>query len=171
MSEEKTLIEKVKELVFEKETPKEEVKETPVELAEVTTADGVVLKYENLEAGTAIAVVDAEGVESPASGDYTLEDGTVIVTEEGAVVEVKEVEVEEKEEEELAEEVNPLEEKVTALESKLDEVLAKFETLSEGFAAFKAEPAEEEVKLSKKAVEVSSRENALQGIKNFRNKK
>ena len=33
------------------------------------------------------------------------------------------------------------------------------------------EPAEEEVKLSKKAVEVSSRENALQGIKNFRNKK
>ena len=170
MSKEKTLIDKVKDLVFEKETPKEEVKKVEIKLAEVTTADGVILKYENLDAGTAIVVVDAEGEESPASGDYTLEDGTVIVTAEGAVVEVKEVEVEEEEEAEME-----TEDPTADLKKELENVLSQFKALDEKFeaqakefAAFKSEPAVEEIKLSKKDVQISTRETALQGISKYR---
>jgi len=166
MEKEKTILEKVSALVFEKEEVKPEEKE--VELAEVTTADGLILKYENLESGTAIVVVDAEGVETPADGDYTLEDGSIIVTAEGAVVEVKEAVVEEKEEQEMEEVVNPNDARIDALESKLEEVIAKFSAYEEKFNEFSKQPAAEEIKLSKKDIRVTERTNTLKDLSKFR---
>ena len=162
---EKSLIEKVKDLVFEAETPTPEVE--TVELMEVKTADGAILKAENMEVGTPITLVDAEGMETPAEGDYTLEDGTVVKVAEGLIAEVVVAEIEEEEEQEM-EEVNPLEQKVADLTYKLDEVLSKFSSLNDAFEAFKSEPAKEEIKLSKKDVKLSSRESALDKLRKFK---
>ena len=167
MSEEKSIIDKVKDLVFETETTKvvEEVKE--IELMDVTTADGVVLRVESMEAGSSIVVV-ADDMESPANGEYTLEDGTVIKAEEGLISEVVVAEVEETEEQEMEEEVNPLEKDVADLKEAVATILEKFETLNENFSKLKDEPAEKEVKLSKKDVKVSAKADLLSGLKSFR---
>lgn len=62
-----------------------------VEVTEATLADGTTVHIK----GDAVFVVDAEGNETAApDGDHTLEDGTVITTKDGHVVEADaEVEV------------------------------------------------------------------------------
>lgn len=57
---------------------------------DATLADGTVVKVEPaIEEGATVVVVDSEGVENPApNGEHQLEDGSVIVTEGGVIIEV-----------------------------------------------------------------------------------
>lgn len=78
----KTIVDKIKLVLSGKtEEKKEEKEEKKVELAEVTTADGLVLFAEIFEAGQPIYVV-SEAVQVPApAGEYLLADGKKIVVE------------------------------------------------------------------------------------------
>jgi hypothetical protein len=164
MSETKSILEKVKELVFEEET----IAVAKIELMDVTTADGVILRTEEVVVGATITVVDAEGVEAPANGDYSLEDGTVIKTEEGVITEVVVAEIEEEEEQEMEAEANPLAKDVADLKEAVKSILVKFEALDMSFSKFKEEPAVEEVKLSKREIKISEKDNLLKSIANYR---
>ena len=116
----------------------QKVRELLVKLAKVTTDKGE-LSYEGeLEVGT--EVVDANGV-AVSDGDYTLEDGKIIVIKDGKVEAIKEEEVP-AEEEVLAEEEVPAEEPTVskadfdalkadfdALKAVVDELIAKVDEL------------------------------------------
>ena len=172
MDKEKTILEKVEALFLTEEKPVEEtvsveLEEEVVELAEAVTDKGVI-KYENLEEGAAIVLVLEDGTEEPANGEYTFEDGTVIVVKDGMLESVAEVVVEE---EEQSEEVNPLEQDVADLKEAVATILEKFTAYSESFEAFKKAPAKEEFKAPKKDVVISSKDNALNGLLKFRTKK
>jgi len=129
------IIEKVKELVF----GSEESKET---FSEAVLKNGVKIMTpgDEFEVGAEVLVV-GEGENTPApDGEHELEDGTVVITEDGKITEIKiaedvepevevEIETEEKEdemEEEVVEEVEEVEEdlkeKIKALEEKLKEM-------------------------------------------------
>lgn len=102
----------------------QKVRELLVKLAKVTTDKGE-LSYEgDLEVGT--EVVDANGV-AVADGDYTLEDGKIIVIKDGKVETIKES-VELKEEEAPAEEEVPAEEP-TVPKADFDALKADFDAL------------------------------------------
>jgi len=176
MSETKTIIEKVKALVFEDETPEVEAK-----FLDATTKDGVAIQIEGetLEVGAVVSIVTEEGNEVSGAATYVLDNGsTITVDEEGKISEVTEAVEEEDEaveeaemETETPEEVNPLEEKVANLESKLEEVLAKFsviEELKSKVEEFSKLPAEDEMENPKKDVKVSLRESNLDKLAKFR---
>ena len=95
----------------------QKVRELLVKLAKVTTDKGE-LSYEgDLEVGT--EVVDSDGV-AVADGDYTLEDGKIIVIKDGKVEAIKEAV--DLEEEEKAESLT-LGQKRDLLSAKLSEIL------------------------------------------------
>jgi len=173
MDKEKTILEKVEALLFKDEKPvvedtaKIELEEEVVELAEAVTDKGVV-KYENLDEGAAIVLVLEDGTEEPANGEYTFEDGTVIVVKDGMLESVAEVVVEE---EEQSEDANPLEQDVADLKEAVATILEKFTSHLESFEAFKKAPVKEEFKAPKKDVVISSKDDALNGLLKFRTKK
>ena len=117
MSETKTIIDKVKSLIFEEDIV-EVVEEA--KFLDATSTDGVALKItgETLEVGASVSIVSEDGEEVSGEATYQLEDGTTITVDgEGNISDVaNEVEPEAEEVEEAAMEeevVNPLEEKVT----------------------------------------------------------
>jgi len=64
--------------------------EGKIELAQVKTDKGVVLEAEVFEAGQSVGIVQEEGIVALPVGDYTLEDGSVLVVrEEGIIAEIK----------------------------------------------------------------------------------
>ena len=110
----------------------QKVRELLVKLAKVTTDKGE-LSYEgDLEVGT--EVVDANGV-AVSDGDYTLEDGKIIVIKDGKVEAIKEaVDLEEEVKAEPAEPAEPAEESVSkadfdALKVIVEELIAKVDEL------------------------------------------
>jgi len=177
MSEkEKSVVDKVKELLFSSE-----VVEAEDTFAEVKTSEGVILNVSAMEADGVVEIVSEDGKEVAPAGEYILEDGsTIVVGEEGIISEVKPAEVEEEVEEEMSEEVvedskevsdadvseeevNPLEARIEALEAKFEAVIIENSKIKESnvllaeqnvaleskFSAFKGEPAAEEIKISK----------------------
>lgn len=78
--------------------------EAKVELAQMTTADGVVLEAEAFEVGKDIFVVTEEGTEPAENGEYKV-DGATIVVLDGKIDSIVEVETETEIEVEAAEEV------------------------------------------------------------------
>lgn len=109
----------------------QKVRELLVKLAKVTTDKGE-LSYEG-ELAVGTEVVDANGV-AVADGDYTLEDGKIIVIKDGKVETIKES-VELEEEEAPAEE--PAEEP-TVSKADFDALKADFDALKADFDALKA---------------------------------
>lgn len=96
--------------------------------AEAKTTDGATIKTsaEAFAQGVDAVIVDAEGKETPAEGDYTLENGTVIKCVAGKVTEMVEAMAEELSPEEVAAMskmfsaiLKPLNDKIAALETKL----------------------------------------------------
>lgn len=84
----------------------ETTEETTVELEDVKMVDGTILRIEPaIEVGATVQVIDENGemIDAP-DGDHELEDGRVLKTEGGIVVEVLGVEGEEVVEEEMSEE-------------------------------------------------------------------
>ena len=108
--------------------------------------DGTIVMWENeLTTGSALFVVDEQGVQMPApDGEHKLEDGTIVSTAGGLVVTVTpaeaeaeaeiEIEVEDKKSEDMAGElemlVEKLAEKLAALEAKIEEMSKKPESMS-----------------------------------------
>ena len=194
MSETKTKIEKIKDLLFAAEEVV--VEEVVVEdFTEAKTVDGVILNITAVEKDGVVEIVSEDGKEIAAAGEYVMEDGsTIVVGEDGIIMEVKvadekEEEVVEEEmeevvvEEEVAveEEANPLEARLDALESLIE---SKFSALGENFAtiiaskedeiksleekfeAFAKAPAKKEVKVSKS----DARNNKALALGNLRRK-
>lgn len=124
--------------------------------AEVVTDKGVLILDGELAVGEEVVTEDAENVED---GEYTLEDGTVLVIKDSKIEEIKPVETPE-EEEELEEikpvdtpepEVDPKDEKIAELEAKVAEYEAKIAELENKIKELEdaAEaPKEEPVQLS-----------------------
>jgi hypothetical protein len=119
------------------ETTEEVVEETQ-KFVEATLANGTVVSIEpNLEVGAMVtAEVEGEVVAAP-DGQHELEDGTVITTEGGSIVEIMPAEGEQEEDAEMAEEVAPVEE---ARQPKKVITREEIESIfSEQFEAVKAE--------------------------------
>lgn len=66
-----------------------------IQLAQMKLQDGVtILEAESFEAGYSVGVVAADGIVPAPIGEYTLEDGRVLVVEqEGIIKEIKEVQM------------------------------------------------------------------------------
>lgn len=99
-----------------------------VKLAQMTLENGTVLEAESFEAGQEVFILtDDEKVALPV-GEYTLEDGMLlVVAEEGLIAEIKEAVEEEVEEEVEASEVEATDVEVEATE----EVTAEYATKEE----------------------------------------
>ena len=83
--------------------------------------DGTIVRYEKLEVGQTLFVIDEAGNELPApDGDHELEDGTKVTVESGIITEVA------SKDEEMPEEEAPIEQPMAAVESVSKE---DFETL------------------------------------------
>jgi len=82
-----------------------EKQEEVVKLAEQMKLDnGTVIEVESLEAGASVAIVNEDERIPLPKGEYSLEDGRVLVaTEDGVLSEVKEMEAEKEEEKEMKE--------------------------------------------------------------------
>ena len=143
----------------------QKVRELLVKLAKVTTDKGEISYEGDLDVGT--EVVDANGV-AVSDGEYTLEDGKIIVIKDGKVETIKEaVELEEEEEEVPAEEptvskadFDALKADFDALKAVVDELIAKVDELKK--------PVEEpiESKFSKmSAGKIETLQQKLKGLK------
>ena len=82
------------------------VESEEIKLAQMKLEDGItIVEAENFAEGDEIVIITEDGKVAMPVGDYTLEDGRmVVVKEEGVIAEVKEAEKEEKQEEEAVEE-------------------------------------------------------------------
>ena len=75
--------------------------------------DGTIIRYESLEVGMPLMVIDEAGNELPApDGEHELEDGTKVKVESGIIIEVESKEEEAPEAEEV-----PIEQPMSAVES------------------------------------------------------
>jgi len=97
--------------------------------------DGTIVRYEKLEVGMPLMVIDEAGAELPApDGEHTLEDGTVITVEGGIITEI------ETKEEETPEEEAPIEQPMAAVETVSKEdfeaLKAEVDTLKTKFEEF-----------------------------------
>ena len=92
--------------------------------------DGTIIRYESLEVGMPLLVIDEAGNELPApDGEHELEDGTKVTVEAGIITEVASKEEEAPEEEEM-----PIEQPMAAVETVSKE---DFETLKNEVAELK----------------------------------
>jgi predicted RNase H-like nuclease (RuvC/YqgF family) len=134
-----------------------------VKLEQMKLENGVILEAEVFEAGNEIFIVNEEERVALPVGEYTLENGMMlIVSEEGIIGEIKEASVEEEapveevvEEQEMATETQP--KKVVESVSK-EMFFSEIENLKKEIEALKAEKQElskEEVKEEVKEVELS----------------
>jgi len=91
--------------------------------------DGTIVRYEKLEVGMPLMVIDEAVNKLPApNGEHQLEDGTMVTVEEGIITEIA------TKEEEMPEEEVPLEQPMAAVETITKE---EFETLKSEVEALK----------------------------------
>lgn len=163
MEDKKTIIDKVKELIFAEEIAPEEVSE----LIDVKDINGVILRVPALEVDSPVMVISEDGEAIAEDGTYELEDGMSLVIVEGMISEiieatevedvveeeVEEVELEVETEVESETEIPSIEStmarKNAELEEKIASLLAKFEIMEVKLSELSKAPAEEEIKLSK----------------------
>ena len=99
------------------------VESEEVRLAQMKLEDGLTIVESDFEEGASIEIVTEDGKVSMPVGDYTLEDGRmVVVKEEGLIAEIKEAK--EEEEEETTEEVTEEEAKSEEKEEYAEETKA-----------------------------------------------
>lgn len=174
----------------EKEVESEEVKETEeVKLGSVKTQEGdVVFEYEGETPaeGSAIWVTAEDGTRVPVPvGEYTLEDGSVlVVSEEGVIASVGQPEVEEAEAEMEAEPAAPstggadivkqVQESIKSImikyneenAKKLEEIKAEFE---KQILELKEQPAAKKIKSKPVQVELTKKGRLLEKLRNNKN--
>lgn len=125
-----------------------------LKFAEVKTDKGSLILEGELVLDAPVQIEDADGnVVAAPDGDYTLEDGRVVVVKDGKVAEIKDAPVEEEAVEEVLEEVEPAKDekdlKIEELEGLLkdrdaviEELTAKIKELEDKLNAPVAEPIE-----------------------------
>lgn len=124
-----------------------------LKLAEIKTDKDTLVIEGELEVGKAVFVETEEGPVEAADGEYTAEDGTVIIVEAGVITEIKPVEVAPEENtEELEEEETPAEEEtpnaeVEELKKKIEELEAVIAEKDAEIETLKGQIAEQEEKL------------------------
>ena len=129
-----------------------EKQEEVVKLAEQMKLDnGTIIEVESLEAGAAVAIVNEDERIPLPKGEYSLEDGKILVaSEDGVLSEVKEVEAkeeEEKEMEQVEEEAPMMSEEPVKEAKKVVESTVK-ETYFEEIEKLKAENEELKAKIN-----------------------
>ena len=142
-----------------------EKQEEVVKLAEQMKLDnGTIIEVESLEAGASVAIVNEdERIPLPA-GEYSLEDGKIlVVSEDGVLSEVKEVEAKEEEEKEMkeVEEEAPMMSEEPVKEAKKVVESTVKETYFEEIEKLKAENEE----LKAKITELSKVEEVKEEVK------
>ena len=142
-----------------------EKQEEVVKLAEQMKLDnGTIIEVESLEAGASVAIVNEDERIPLPKGEYSLEDGKIlVVSEDGVLSEVKEVEAkeeEEKEMEQVEEEAPMMSEEPVKEAKKVVESTVK-ETYFEEIEKLKAENEE----LKAKITELSKVEEVKEEVK------
>lgn len=154
----KERLDKIKEFLFNKES-----EETEEAFVDVTTADGKVLRVNDIAVGQAVEIVEGENLVEAPDGNYELEDGSVLVVSGGMIEEIiegeaeaeEEMESEEVKEEETFEEekenfndevlglLNSVAEEVKNLRNEIATVKAENEEFKKDYNEFKAKPSVE----------------------------
>ena len=144
-----------------------------LKLSEIKTDKETLIVEGEIEVGKPV-FVEVEGEPAPAAdGEYTLEDGTVIVVAEGVVAEIKTVEekpAEEENKEEMEEEEKPAEEEtpnaeVEELKKKIEELEATIADKDAEIETLKGQIAEQEAKL-KMSVETPLKKKTITNKEN-----
>ena len=142
-----------------------EKQEEVVKLAEQMKLDnGTIIEVESLEAGAAVAIVNEDERIPLPKGEYSLEDGRVLVAnEDGVLSEVKEMEAEKEEEKEMkeVEEEAPMMSEEPVKEAKKVVESTVKETYFEEIEKLKAENEE----LKAKITELSKVEEVKEEVK------
>jgi hypothetical protein len=153
-------LQKIKVLLGMEVTPSEmeEAKEQ-MKFEDIALEDGTIVSADALEVGSAVFIMVEEEKQPLPVGEYALADGSLlVVTEEGIIAEIKEVEKEEvKEEEAPAEEMAEADNSKTALieaigvlenlVQEFESIKTEFNTLKEEYTAVKVEAKELESKV------------------------
>jgi len=117
---------------------------TKVELAQAKLENGTVLEAEAFEAGNEIFIVTEDDKVAVPVGDYTMEDGKIlVVAEEGIIGEIKEAEAEEEVEAAEEEMSYATKEELAEVKSMIEEIKAMIKEKEE-MAAVEAEVKAEE---------------------------
>jgi hypothetical protein len=107
------------------ETNLEAEEATKVELAQAKLENGTVLEAEAFEAGNEIFIVTEDEKVAVPVGDYTMEDGKIlVVAEEGIIGEIKEAEAEEEVEAQEEEMAYATKEELAEVKSMIEEIKA-----------------------------------------------
>ena len=107
------------------ETNLESEEATKVELAQAKLENGTVLEAEAFEAGNEIFIVTEDEKVAVPVGDYTMEDGKIlVVAEEGIIGEIKEAEAEEEVEAQEEEMAYATKEELAEVKSMIEEIKA-----------------------------------------------
>jgi hypothetical protein len=107
------------------ETNLEAEEATKVELAQAKLENGTVLEAEAFEAGKEIFIVTEDEKVAVPVGDYTMEDGKIlVVAEEGIIGEIKEAEAEEEVEAQEEEMAYATKEELAEVKSMIEEIKA-----------------------------------------------
>lgn len=162
----KTFIEKVSELLKKHDIKGVQLSEV-VEIkmsAEGKLADGettVATPSDEFSVGAELYVIDADGNPQPApDGEHTLENGTMLVTANGVITEVKEAEPAEEEElsAEIASVIEAMDNKLQEIKSQLAEAKTELSSVKQDLADKTKQLTDANVKianLSKKASTIS----------------
>jgi hypothetical protein len=165
----KTFIEKVSELLKKHDIKGVQLSEV-VEIkmsAEGKLADGettVATPSDEFSVGAELYVIDADGNPQPApDGEHTLENGTMLVTANGVITEVKEAEAEAEEElsAEIASVIEAMDNKLQEIKSQLAEAKTELSSVKQDLADKTKQLTDANVKianLSKKASTISVKE-------------
>jgi hypothetical protein len=178
MKDKKTLLEKIKEILFSEkvetsevtpeETPEETevveaLEETEAKFVDVSTEAGVIIRVdgEAVAVGAVVGWVLEDGSTEPVeNGEFILSDGQTLVVVDSVITEVRPVEapteeapeapaVEEVPMEEIAAPTAELLEKVKSLEIIIRKLNENFESLETKFEAFAGAPAEKKIEIRK----------------------
>lgn len=128
------------------ETNLEAEEATKVELAQAKLENGTVLEAEAFEAGKEIFIVTEDEKVAVPVGDYTMEDGKIlVVAEEGIIGEIKEAEAEEEVEAQEEEMAYATKEELAEVKSMIEEIKAMIKDKEEMAEAKEEEMLKEEL--------------------------
>jgi hypothetical protein len=168
----KTLIQKVSELLKKHDIKGVQLSEV-VEIkmsAEGKLADGstmVATPSDDFSVGAELYVIDADGNPQPApDGEHTLDNGTILVTANGVITEVKEAEeaAEEELSAEIASIIEAMDNKLTEIKKELADAKTEMASIKQDLTAKTKELSDANVKiatLSKKPASASVKEEKV----------
>ena len=168
MNENKTLVEKIRVLVFGEE-------EIEVAFLDVKTSEGIVLRVSEIKEGETVVIISEDGEIPTDALEYILEDGTKITVDEaGVITTIEAVESDEETptdtpvDEEMSENDKAVAKQLGDIKEALSAVLDKFAEVDgriEGFAALPVD--DKELDAGKTVVVKHSKEDSATKLAKF----